>query len=498
MQVKDITLYRKISLKIYNKIEEIIKNKQNNETFCIENISHGELEKLVTNISHLKRFREKLEANPSFREQFLADPDKTIESSNLSIESSDIDFLWQDMMAHKEAEYLPTLPSERYLKLFKEENCDVVTLADSSSNPYFKAWRSRQIARCTSQMPKPISDGIVHASVSFELSKGCSVGCWFCGVSAPRLGDIFTYSPENAKLWREILELFQDLYGAAAKSGFCYWATDPFDNPDYERFCIDFYNILGVFPSTTTAQALKDPTRTRNLLKLCLEKGFVKNRFSILSLKILDQLYKEFTPEELTFVDLALQNPENIFPKASAGRARERDLKKFEKSQEPLKDADQKTNACVSGFLLNLVERSVKLISPCNADEYWPNGYYIYEEGHFDNIDDLKMILQGMTARHMTLTVRDSDRMSFRRDLEYQSLSDGFQVSTKYKIHTFRSEIYLKYLGEIIHKGDKTVAEIIPMFSMFGIPKNYILDSLNIMFNDGVLDAEPISNGVQF
>jgi len=34
----------------------------------------------------------------------------------------------------------------------------------------------------------------------------------------------------------------------AAGRGFCYWGTDPMDNPDYEKFCLDFHEVLGIFP----------------------------------------------------------------------------------------------------------------------------------------------------------------------------------------------------------------------------------------------------------
>ncbi|MBD2452478.1 hypothetical protein H6G76_36380 [Nostoc sp. FACHB-152] len=74
-----------------------------------------------------------------------------------------------------------------------------INYADFSNNIRYQAWRKRQITRISSQMRKSLSDEIPHTSVSFELSKGCSVGYWFCAVSAPRLGYIFTYNHENAK-----------------------------------------------------------------------------------------------------------------------------------------------------------------------------------------------------------------------------------------------------------------------------------------------------------
>jgi hypothetical protein len=108
------------------------------------------------------------------------------------------------------------------------------------------------------------------------------VGCWFCGISAPKLGDIYLYNEENANLWRQVLELLKNKLGENTGSSFCYWATDPLDNPDYEKFCIDFSDVLGVFPFTSTAQALKYPERVKSLIDLSIKKGRTINRFSIL------------------------------------------------------------------------------------------------------------------------------------------------------------------------------------------------------------------------
>jgi hypothetical protein len=138
-----------------------------------------------------------------------------------------------------------------------------------------------------------------------------------------------------------------------------------------------------------------------------------------------------------------------------------------------------------------MVERSVKLITPYNADDRWPLGYRIYEEGTFTNVDDLKTFIEGMIDRHMPLTVKPNDRISFRRDLKYESLPDGFQVSTRFKTYKFRNSSYIKHLGEIINKGDKTAEEIASLFNTFSVPSIHIFQSLNLMFKNGVLDDEP-------
>jgi radical SAM family RiPP maturation amino acid epimerase len=457
-----------------------------------EELSDAELEKKLIRESQIKRFYEKWHADPDFQQQFLTDSYQAVFHYNLNINSEDVKALWDEVLAQRDAGKPAPISVEYVQEFYRKIKCEMFhTIAASSREPRFKAWRERQIARASSQMYKSVHDEIPHMTGAFELSKGCSVGCWFCSVSAPRLGDIFTYSQENAKLWREVLELLKDIHGAAAKASFCYWATDPLDNPDYEKFCIDFYKILGIFPSTTTAQPLKDPVRTRLLLKLSLEKGCLMNRFSILSLKILDQLHKEFSPEELAFVKLELQNPEADGIKANAGRAREYNKRKAEKNQETVDDLLPGTNTCVSGFLFNMVERNVKLISPYNADDRWPLGYRVYEEGTFTNVDNLKTLLKGMIDRHMPLTVKPNDRISFRRDLKYESLPDGFQVSTRFKTYKFRNVPYVKQLGEVIHKGDKTAEEIASLFNIFGVPSVHIFQSLNLMFKNGILDDEP-------
>ena len=341
------------------------------------------------------------------------------------------------------------------------------------------------------QLKKSIHDDIVHAPISFELSKGCSVGCWFCGISAPRLGDIFTYNNQNAQLWSEVLQVIKDILGTeTASEGFCYWATDPLDNPDYEKFCSVFHETFGSFPPTTTAQPLKDVERTRALLKLSQEKGCELNRFSILSLNIFNQLHENFTAEELAEVELVLQNPEAIGFKADSGRSRDRKQKKAEKNPESVEDSPQTTIACVSGFLFSMVDRTVKLISPCPANERWKDGYIIYDEGTFTDANDLKTLLERMIEKHMPTSLRYNDIIRFRHDLKYESLSNGFQVSTRYLTSKFRNQPYLKELGEIINQGDKTTREIVILLNQFGVPEANTLYHLNMLFNKGLFDEE--------
>lgn len=450
-------------------------------------------EELLKSISHVKRFTERWHADPNFREQVYSDPNKAVIHYGINVDPKEIKSLWNKNLNkenYEEASASSILNiCQDFYEMhhsFKREKFVLTSLKE----PRFKEWRKRQIARATSQFKQAIHDSILHIPVCFELSKGCSVGCQFCGVSAPKLSDIFFYTPTNAELWNNVLKLIKGILGSAAGTGFCYWATDPLDNPDYEKFCSDFHSVLGIFPPTTTALSLRDPARTRSLLKLSREKDCLHNRFSILSLKMLNQAHEEFSAQELAFVSLVLQNKESDTQKANAGRVRKRNIKQGEQHG----NSDQGTIACVTGFLFNMVDRSVKLISPCNADERWPLGYIVYDEGTFSDVDDLKALLERMIADNMPLTVRPSDLISFRRDLQYTSLPDGFQLSTKIKTFNFCNDPYLKELGKVIHKGDKTAQEIASLFDICGVSSTYTFETLNLMFKKGVLDDESKPN----
>ena len=249
------------------------------------------------------------------------------------------------------------------------------------------------MARTLSQLGYAKAHGIVHPLAAFELSKGCSVGCWFCGVSAPKLGDIFTYTDANRGLWRDVCRVWREEIGPAATQSFLYWASDPLDNPDYEKFACDYHDLCGSFPQTTTAIPLRDVARTKRLLKLSAERGCLLDRFSVLTPKILRRVHEEFTAEELAFVELVMQIRKETASKAVAGRALERALKTMDESE-----IETSTIACISGFLINMVEGTIKLISPRPASSEYPLGYRVYGEGTFTNGDEFREQLKRLTS----------------------------------------------------------------------------------------------------
>lgn len=462
-----------------NKIQEQLGKWQPSTNRWVDELSPSSLAQEVSKISHIKRYLEMSRADLNHRNE-LADSEIVRSLQQFDCDPNIIKALEQKTGKTDIPEQLQSFWQFTQTELNWCQH--IINLAGTSTNPRYRAWRSRQIARTITQVPDSQNG---HFPVAFELSKGCSVGCWFCGVSAPRLGDIFFYTPENQKLWREVLEVVKETIGTAAGAGFGYCATDPLDNPDYELFLQDFHHILGSFPQTTTAQPLKNPDRTRYLLRLAFESGCMLNRFSIISLKQLRQLHQEFTPEELAFVGLVLQNPEAKGTKSLSGRARERIQRQAAKQQQTIDDSLSGTTACVTGFLFNLVDRTVKLISPCNASDRWPNGYQIYDQAQFKTATELQQQLNRMIDTHMPLSVQQSNRLQFRSDWQYEPLSDGFQLKTRFFTLKFCHDDSLKQIGELIVAGDRTVEQIIALMSVWGVSRQHTLKSLNLMFERG-------------
>lgn len=471
-------------------VRELLASQIADESHWIKDLSDTEFVAQFSRITHAKRFLQRWQADPDFREQVLTAPQQAVARYSLQVDPEEIKPLWQPQLLQQlqQTGQLPLLVQRCRDFAQASEGKDSSSLIDGSHNQQYKAWRSRQMNRLSSQLPKWLADDIGHFPVSFELSKGCSVGCWFCSVSAPKLADIFFYTPENARLWRDVLQSLQEQLGTAAGDGFCYWATDPLDNPDYEKFLCDFHAITGVFPQTTTAQPLKDIARTRSLLQLALEKGNRLNRFSILSLKIFNQLHAAFTPEELAFVGLVIQNQEAGIEKASAGKMRDYNQRQAAKNHTDVDATLPGTNACVSGFLLNMVDRSVKLISPCPASDRWPNGYQVYAQTTFSTVEELKAFLTTAIDKHMPLTLRPGDRLRFRPELKYEEFADGFHVSTRFFTLKFRNAPYLRQLGNIISQGNKTVSQITSILNVCGVSTPTILKGLNLMFEKGIFN----------
>lgn len=461
-------------------------------------------------LAHIKRFMECLTGDPEFRKKLAEHIDGDLMSVAREYGIDADPALMMPLFSTRHMKYRFTDEGtqwplaklwDTYMDEMLQNRNMLRDLGDTSkANPRFHTWRQRQIARCYSELGS-MAPAITHPVIALEISEGCTVGCWFCGISADRFKSYWPYTDENAVLWHEILEQVLELFGTGAQTGFCYWATDPSDNPDYPKFIEAFHDVIGWLPQTTTAAAPKNIAWTREVLALFNKHRYVCNRFSLLTLKAMHQIHKEFTPEEIFGVELVLQNKEAVVGKATAGRAMER-KERMEKSGKSSKlamlDSDQSTIACVSGFLVNMVTKTVQLVSPTRSSERWPLGYRIYGEAKFSTAAEFRAIVDEMIETHMPEDLSGDHVIAFRPDLSYNQLADGFELSgaggTKY---TMRGDMVGgAYFGGLIRKGDRTASDIITAMVRSGCDIFQVAANLRRLYDLGVFDDDPLSGKI--
>ncbi len=453
-------------------------------------LARRDAQELAT-LAQIKRFNECFYGDAEFREGLLADPEKAGELTRergLDLDPEDIAPFWQNgPMPRLEKEALEGYPLAQLwtdwiseLLKFREM---IRQGGDSGGlNPAFDAWRRRQMARLGSELGNH-ADTITHSVFAFELSHGCSMGCWFCGVGAEPLAGVWAYTPENRQLWREILQRSQQLLNGSLQTGFCYWATEPADNPDYLSFIADFHQISGEMPQTTTAAPLKDLAWTRELMDMHRRHPSVPPRFSVLSTPILRRLHETFSPAELFGVELVLQTKGTLVQRAASGRNMEAEPKE----EGPLPG----TIACVSGFLVNLTQGHIRLISPCQASENWPLGYRVYAEGAFSDAEEFGDFIQQAVAEHMPRQADGLPLLAWRRDLAYEPLPDGFTLENRFKRHTVKGQPFLAEMGKLIAAGRYSAGEVIDRLCQGGADFFGVQASLQDLFDRGRLDDEP-------
>lgn len=398
---------------------------------------------------------ERFIADPNFREETARRPDDLAQRVRALW---DADCTHQDPLVTQYQQYLGKSTDRR---AEKRESA-------TPSHPAFRAWRQRQILRCRSELGSAHGQAIVHHPVAFELNKGCSVGCWFCGVSAPKLGEVWDYA-QNRDIWLQTLEVFKTLLGSAAGQSVLYWATDPFDNPDYELFCRDFHHLFGVFPPTTTALAARYPERARGLLAQSRAAGCRSNRFSVLSLGQLRKIHDHFSDTDLLDVDLVLQNKGSLLKKSKSGRARAQGEGDY-------------TIACVSGFLLNMTEGSLRLISPCRASDRFPDGFRTHAVALFRDPIELETAARRMMNEHMPTRICKDQVLKFRGDLRLTERG----LENEHAVH----ELPNRALAQLIDSGCHTAADI-----ALKLEPDQALEStffqIHQLFCSGVLGSEP-------
>ena len=377
--------------------------------------------KYTDEIAWVKRVMEYESLIPGFSEEIHSDTEGTLKKYNIPLTGRDISFgemtvengnfklnaLYPDTAAARYAEFMDNKFKYRD---FSRERC-------TPSNETMKKWRARQIARCQIELG-PKFTALIHTPMTIELADGCSVGCKFCGLCAPKLTEVFRYTPENAEMFGKVITAAKDIIGPAAGTGTLYFASEPLDNPDYELFKADYEKVFGITPQITTAISVKNIERLRPLLKEINETQQVIYRFSALSKEVVLKLFDAFTPQELILTEILPQFEEapssNLVHVGRNAKAEEYD----------------DTISCVTGFVVNMVTHKIRLTTPTWADKDHPTGEIILDSRTFTDGDDFAKVLKDMISKNMAMIIPPNEKIRLRKGISCRTSDKEFVLTT--------------------------------------------------------------------
>lgn len=408
-------------------------------------------------IATAKRFFELIQGDLQFIDKINAKEnlDKLVKLNKLSIPSNEVKNLISLYCKKKgdknvkQSKWINTWLT--YQKLM-QESVDRIRLYKNNigfSSEYFN-WRKIQINRSNSELGNQ-STALIHGLAAIELTEGCSGQCSYCGLGSKKLKNIFHYSPENKLLWKKVLSILKTIFGEFSANSVCYWATDPYDNPDYFNIISDFREVLGVLPQTTTSLPTEDINWLKKLLKLYENSG-TNCRVSINTPGLLKKIHNSFSPEEL-FRVILLINYSDKFPVVRSGRYLSK--QKIEKG-----NLVEGTIACITGFIINMCKKTIKLVSPCTASKKWPFGYIVHYETEFVTAKDFEIIINDTVNNHMKTTFRENDLVSLREDLELEINDNTVLIKSKACKHYFTGS-HLPKIAKKLNNGPVAFSDLV-------------------------------------
>lgn len=325
---------------------------------------------------------------------------------------------------------------------------------------------------------------IFYYPIAFELGEGCTVQCPFCGVSADEWKGNFMYTSENGRMWCRILEISQKLLGKVVGTAPCYYGTEPFDNPDYEKFLEDFYRLTGEYPQTTTAVAERDPGRVRKLFTM-LGDEYLAQAAVRLSIRTKQQFYsimKEYTPEELRYVELLPNNIESMYSYSLSGRARQH-VKDFPKE----KMNERYSISCIAGVKVNMARKTITMMEPEIPEERFPNGVRIYETCSFGDEKDYEEKLKTLLERYVHPDLPQDKKISMN---QYVSLiQEGTYLSFQGDHVTYRmggNNLFIESI-RLIQTGAYTFEALSKELKIGDFISEGLKAKLNMLYQKGYL-----------
>jgi len=434
-----------------------------------------------------KRLLEKCCADPGFREGFLSTPTQTLREQGLCLDADiAVDAVIIHISALLNLKHKTSPDANAYINMLNNGIKSVHrTIAQRISierfnDSAFKTWYQRQNNKILfgSAVHRRVLK-VIYIPVSFELTKGCSGDCPFCCLAPRKLEGCFYYTHKNALLWQSVLLRTKEIIGEAAACGVCYFATEPFDNPDYERFIGDFYKINGYYPQTTTAKAAHDTARIKGFLKMLGDEHLKQAavRFSVISKEQLNGIHSAFTPSELAYVELLLNNPESIQGYSLAGRAL-----KLQKRLPAKKFIANVTSVCTTGFVVNMPEGAITLTVPRSGDL---KGMRVYEKAYFTDEVSYAKAMFGLISKWMKPDVPVDTPLTV--DFEYERQGNHLVIYGDKIRRTIGASEDFYQCFMCVSKGE-TLDDIFRALGFTEYQRLKTLASMRILYDGGYID----------
>ncbi len=443
----------------------------------------------MKDIANVKRLMEYQALIPGFYDSYIKEPERFLAELGMDYTPEDVSFkpnTVEDGEIRMHASFSGT-PAEKYAEFMdnKLKYRNITRQLCEPGNAAMKKWRARQISRCMVQLGSR-SNALIHVPLSIELSDGCSVGCRFCALASARLQSVFRYTEENAKLFNEVISVAKEIIGDAAGMGTLYFASEPLDDPDYELFKEDYTKCFGTIPQITTARSTMNIERLRPLLREINENQKVIYRFSLLSEEMTKQVFEAFTPEELILTELLPQYeeaPSSALIKSGRGA-----------------DGDEYENtiSCVSGFIVNMARRDVKLTTPVWSSKEHPTGEAILETGSFTNAEEFRKLILGMIKRHMGNLIAPDDKIKLEDDVKFEMNDNEVKfISDRGIVLTMEVKgdpSVFRKMVDLLSSGFLTKREIISKLCQdqegIVVATEFLYHALNRWWNLGLIKCE--------
>jgi hypothetical protein len=289
--------------------------------------------------------------------------------------------------------------------------------------------------------------------------------------------------------------------GRGVGGGMLYYATEPNDNPHYIEFLRIWHEETDYKLCTSTARY--DLSWIEDL------NAFYSNptpspwpRISVLSRHIMERIHKHFTPEQLLYAWLLPQQIEVEDERAKVPGGREkygmeklkevRDCRYYtDPSEVDVSSIPQGSIACVSGFRINMVEKTITITSPCFTSEKWPKGYRDFCTISYQGIDDFRIRLDEAISISMSTTIDDDMVFQWRDDLQHRSSDDGFVLVSPCRFHYFTGSTMYVALDRIMRNRSSYLFSEVVAAMLHELPEHNIFvirRFLERFFESGFID----------